>query len=71
MMHLDLSVTSTEALAFDHVVIWNPLTWRLFGDLDAPQVNMLANLSHWNVVTDDVGIMGKPNREVFESMFRP
>ena len=55
--------------AFDDVVIWNPLTWRLFGDLDAPQVNMLANLSHWNVVTDTVGVMGKPNREVFESMF--
>lgn len=55
--------------AFDDVVIWNPLTWRLFGDLDTQQVNMLANLSHWNITTDDVGIMGKPNNEVFKMMF--
>jgi hypothetical protein len=55
--------------AFDEVVIWNPLTWSLFGDLDQPQVNMLANLSHWNIATDDIGITGKPNNEVFRMMF--
>lgn len=55
--------------AFDDVVIWDPLTWRLFADLNQPQVNMLANLSHWNIVTNDVGISGKPNSELFKMMF--
>jgi hypothetical protein len=55
--------------AFDDVVIWNPFTWKLFGDLNPPQVNMLANLSHWNITTDDTGPLGQPNSEVFKAMF--
>lgn len=67
--HGPLKSFPNYSTAFDDVVIWNPLTWRLFGDLDAPQVNLLANLSHWNITTDDTGVMGKPNNEVFKAMF--
>lgn len=54
---------------FEDVSIWNPASWKKLADLTAYQVTMLADLSHWNVTTDQASPNGPPNRAVFESMF--
>lgn len=54
---------------FEDVSFWNWRTWEKLADLDAYQVTMLADLSHWNITTDETSANGPTNRDLFGSMF--
>ena len=45
---------------FEDFEIWNPSTWGTLAALSAYQVTMLADLSHWNITS---------NQAAFSAMF--
>ncbi len=67
--HGPLAYFPNYSTAFEDVHFWHPSSWKKLADMDAYQISMLANLSHWNVTSTTESPNGPANQDVFKSMF--